>query len=172
MEIELTDKDRLLLANQYEILGLLQKDDVYTRMAETLRLGHKWLYSQYFESFSENLSDEMAEHVLDILELYSNLRGSYAELSDKTGIKEDSVQFKGFDGNRETDLLCFARSLIKHDTYVDVLGEKAKNSHMPTTELYTRMLDCWKDIGSPTYPLSKEDILKILAAQIHPDSRK
>jgi len=172
MNIELTNAERLLLANQYEILAALNKDDHYSVMAETLRQGHKWLYSQYFDSLSENLPDEKAEHVLAILALYSVLRDSYTELSDKGGVEEHAVQFKGFDGNNESDLLCFARSLIKHDRYSETLGKTARNSHSHTTDIYTRMLDCWDEMGRPDYPLSKEDIQKILAAQVHPDNRK
>lgn len=172
MEIELSDKDRFMLANQYEILACLTKEENYTLMAETLRAGHKWLYDQYFDYFSENLPEDKADHVLTILELYETMKLSYDNLDDKSGVDEKDLAFPGFDGNNEPELLSFARGLVKHDRYMQVLGAKPKNSHMQTTALYARMIKSWEDMGKPEYPLSKEAIQKILAAQIHPDYRK
>ena len=163
-DIKLTDAERMILANQYDILAVLRSDGDYERMAENLRNGHEWLYSQYFDYISENLSEEKAEHVIAILALYEDLRFSYDHLSDKSGIDEESVFFPGFDGNNESDLLSFARGLIKADRFIEVLGEKAKNSHTRTTETYKRMLSHWRALGEPKCPFSKEITQEILAA--------
>ena len=76
MKIELTDKERLFLANQHEILGHLNKDnsDYHFKLAEQLRDGHEWLYSQSFDNFSENLPDDAAELVLNILQIYEMIQ--------------------------------------------------------------------------------------------------
>ncbi len=169
--IKLTDTERLILANQYEILSALRDDEDYARMAETLRDGHEWLYSQYFDSLSPNLPSDKAEHVLTILGIYSDLRDSYNEISDKSGIEERLVKFPGFDGNNESDLLSFARALRKHDRFTETLGKDANNSHMPTTEMYRRMIERWRALGEPRFPYSKETILEILAARVHLDSK-
>ena len=171
-KLQLTDVERLLLANQYDILGLLKKDDGYTKMAENLRDGHKWIYEQHATQISENLPDEEAEHVLTILGIYSELRDSYKQLSDKSGIDEHSVMFPGFDGNNETELLHFARALSKNDNYAETIGKDARNSHMPTTDIYRRQIAEWKNLGSPRYPLSKEQVLQIIDARTHPSNRK
>lgn len=170
--IKLTDTERLILANQYEILSLLNKDENYALMAESLRDGYEWLYRQYFDHLSENLSPENAEHVLTILGIYSDMHDSYRDLPDKSGIEERHLHFPGFDGNNEAELLGFARSLRKHDRFVSTIGPTAKNSHMPTTEMYERMIQKWQELGKPRYPYSRTQITAILDAQIHPDSRK
>lgn len=169
--IELGDADRLILANQYEILAELKDDEHYALMAETLRAGHKWLYDQYFDSLSENLSDAETQHVLGILGIYGDLKSSYDDLADKSGIDANEVNFPGFDGNNECELLSFANSLIKHRRFEVTLGKAARNSHMPTTAIYSRMIEKWMELGQPRYPYSKEVIQKILAARIHPDNR-
>jgi len=169
--LELTDVERLLLANQYEILGLLKKDDGYVRMAENLRDGHKWIYEQHATRISENLSDAEAEHVLEILGIYSELRDSYNKLTDKSGIDEHLVVFPGFDGNNESELLSFSRALSQNGNYSETIGKDAKNSHMPTTGMYRRMIAEWKSMGQPRYPLSKAQIVQIVEARVHPDSR-
>ncbi len=44
--LKLTDVERVLLANQYEILAHIKNDPHYEKLASTLRDGHEWLYSQ------------------------------------------------------------------------------------------------------------------------------
>ncbi len=171
-KIKLTDVERLILANQYEILSKLNDDETYATWAETLRSGQEWLYSQYFDHLSPNLPEREAEHVLTILGIFSDLRDSYSQLSDKTGIDSSQVEFPGFDGNNESELLGFARALRKHDRFADIVGEHAKNSHMPTTEMYERMIERWRELGEPAYPYDKKTIEEILAARIHPSNRK
>jgi uncharacterized protein YfbU (UPF0304 family) len=166
--LALTDVERLLLANQYEILGLLKKDDDYSRMAENLRDGHKWLYEQQATQISENLLDADVDHVLSILAIYSDLRDSYNQLPDKLEVDEHLVEFPGFDGNSESELLHFSRALSEHGNYSETIGKDARNSHMPTTDMYRRMIAEWMRLGEPRYPLSKDQILNIVQARVHP----
>lgn len=166
--LKLTDVERLLLANQYDILGLLKKEDGYTKMAENLRDGHKWIYEQDATYISDNLPDDDANHVLTILGIYSDLRYSYKQLSDKSGIDEHALIFPGFDGNNEAELRHFAHALSKNGRYIETVGRDARNSHMPTTDMYRRQISEWKNLGSPKYPFSKEQVEKIIDARTHP----
>ena len=174
--IKLTDTERLLLANQYEILSLLTIDDEYVRedyarKAQTLRDGYERIYRQYFDGLSENLLQDKADHVLTILGIYSDMYASYRELPDKSGIEEDRLHFPGFDGNNESDLLGFAEALRKHDRFVETIGPSAKNSHIPTTEKYKKMIRKFEELGKPRYPYTREQIAAILDARIHPEQR-
>ena len=44
--MKFTDTERVILANQYEILGKLGDDQAYLDLAENLRYGHEWIYNQ------------------------------------------------------------------------------------------------------------------------------
>jgi uncharacterized protein len=169
--MKLTDTERLILANQYEILAVLKSDDSYARLAEQLRDGHEWLYQQSFDYFAPNMSQEKAEFVVTILGIYSEMRDSYEQLTDKSGIELHQVQFPGFDGNNEGDLLSFARALRQNERFIDTLPEHGKNSHMPTREMYGRIIAKWREMGEPHFPLTKEQILGLLDAKIHPANR-
>jgi uncharacterized protein YfbU (UPF0304 family) len=169
--IKLTDAERLILANQYEILSALQKDEDYARMAETLRDGHEWLYRQYFDSLSENLPDDKVTYVLRVLDIFRNMNNSYRELADKSGIDERDLAFRGFDGNNESDLLSFAEALRKDGRFTETIGPTAKNSHMPTTAICERMIDTWRELGEPNYPYTREQIVAIVEARTHPDRK-
>ena len=170
--LKLTDTERLILANQYEILAALKNDDSYARISEELRDGHAWLYQQHFDYFSSsNMREDDAEFVVTILGSYSDLRDSYEQLADKSGIEPHQVEFPGFDGNNEGELLSFARALRKSERFIDTLPEHGKNSHMPTRDIYGRMIAKWEELGKPHFPLSKEQIAALLSARTHPSNR-
>lgn len=171
--LQLSDLERLILANQYEILAHLKPDQGYEDVARELRDGHKWLYRQYLDNLiSPELPDESAEFVATILGIYRDLASSYRGLGDKSGIEERLVQFPGFDGNNESDLLHFTSALRKADRFTETIGDSARNSHMPMKDVYRRMIEEWERLGRPQYPYSEQTIQKILDARIHPESRK
>ena len=167
---ELTTTERLILANQYEILGILREDESCEKISSNLRDGHKWLYDQIFDYISPDLSDRQTKHVLDVLSMYELLKASYIESADKGEIKEDELEFPGFDGNNEAELRQFAKALLQDDRYVHVLGDSVKNSHMPTAEIYERMLSELQELKNDDL-LSATEIRKILNARIHPSAR-
>lgn len=167
----LSNTERLILANQFEILGHLKKDDSYLHLAEDLRDGHEWIYEQRLR-VSEIIPAEKVEYILIILGIYSDIRDSYNQLSDKSGIEEHLTTFPGFDGNNESEFLHFAQALSRNNNFSETIGKNARNSHMPTTEIYCRMISEWEKLGKPRFPLSKEQIQNILDARIHPSNRK
>ena len=165
MKIELTDKERLFLSNQHEILGYLNTDnsDYHFKLAEQLREGHEWLYSQSFDYFSENLPSEHAELVLDILQIYELIGDAYSRLSDTSGISDTQVKFPGFDGNNESEFMGFVDALEKDGRYVHVIQAGNRNSHSAKVHVYERMIAKWESFGKPM-PLTKEQLIEILEA--------
>lgn len=165
MKIELTDKERLFLSNQHEILGYLNTNnsDYHFKLAEQLRDGHEWLYSQSFDSFSENLPSEHAELVLDILQVYELIGDAYSRLSDTSGISDTQVKFPGFDGNNETEFMGFVDALEKSHRFTDVIQNGHRNSHSAKVHVYERMIAKWESLGKPM-PLTKAQLIEILEA--------
>ena len=109
---------------------------------------------------------------MKILGIYSDLRDSFAKLSETTGIDEHAVPFPGFDGNNESELLSFSHALTKNGLYTTTIGESGHNSHFPTTDMYRRIIVVWEALGKPTYPYSKATVEAILAGRIYPDDVK
>lgn len=163
MKIEITDKERLFLSKQHEILGHLDTDnsEYHFKLAEQLRDGHKWLYQQSFDSFCENLSDEDTNLVLDILRLYEVMNNSYKSLSDKKNISEDEVKFPGFDGNNESEFMGFVDALRNSNRYVSVIEAGHRNSHSQKVQKYGSMINKWKEFEQP-FNLSYEQLSEIL----------
>lgn len=167
-KIILTDTERLILSNQYEILAALKKDASYSCISKELLDGHEWLYQRHFDCLSANLPEEDTEFVLTIVSIYADLNASYKQLADKSGIEPHQVVFPGFDGNNESELLSFARALRKGGHFTNTLTKEGKNSHMPTRAIYGRMIAKWIELGEPKYPLSREQITELVAARVHP----
>jgi len=170
--LKLTDVERVLLANQYEILAYIKNDPHYEKLACTLRDGHEWLYSQDLDHISENLAADKAEHVIKILGIYGDMHASFEKLSNQDGIDAGSLSFPGFDGNNEADLYSFARALQANGKFEKTLGPNPRNSHHPTTEMYERMIEKHRELNKPNFPYSREQIIAILDAQTHPSNKR
>ncbi len=125
--MKLTDAERLILANQYEILSILKSDEFLKEISDNLRDGYEWIYSQNLH-ISPILSKQNVEHVIRILGIYGDMKASYEKLSDKSGIDESSLTFPGFDGNNEAELLAFAEALRKNHSFEITLGKESLNS--------------------------------------------
>lgn len=164
---DLTDTERLILANQYEILSKLDQNesDHFANLSRNLRDGYKWLYDQAFERVSPVLDSDSTALVLKILGIYGDMKSSYENLADKSGVDAHLVEWPGFDGNNEAELLGFTDALIAAGRFTNTLGEHAKNSHCPTIATYRRMIARWEQLGSPHYPYAKEQIQEILASR-------
>lgn len=104
MDLELSLKERLFLANQYNILAKLADDEYeangFKELSEIMSEGYSRYYSKAVEHFGEELTQEQCEFVIHVLELYRDLRWSWEERADiKANVEEREVLFQGFDLN-------------------------------------------------------------------------
>lgn len=167
--ISLSITERLILANQYEILSQLtnkpnDKYD-YTLLAEQLRNGHKWLYEPAYKNMKikKDLSDEDTNFVLDTLYLHDALLESYDQLLHlkETCLHEDDVSFKGFHREIEEHLAGFVHALKKANLFVGIIGAGQVISPRPMTNTYKQMLEKWEQLEK-IKRLSNEQILHII----------
>lgn len=152
--MKFTDTERVILANQYEILGKLGDEQAYLDLAENLRDGHAWIYNQKI-SVSPIFTEEQSDFVVSILDLYEVIQDSFNALSDKGSLTADRVKFPGFDGNNEGEYMRFFSALVENDQFAHVKANK--NSHMQKVSTYKNMLDKWESLGKG-YKLSLDDI--------------
>jgi uncharacterized protein YfbU (UPF0304 family) len=162
----LTKQERLILSNQFRILAKLDADetDGYNNMVRILERGYTREYSSITSRFSEELSLEACEEVVDILDMHRALSYAYIALPDKSGINADDVEFDGFDGNNEGEYLDYASFLINRLGYWQESRNAGDglNSHHSTLDRYRTMLRRWK-ASADHHNLTREDILRIIA---------
>jgi uncharacterized protein YfbU (UPF0304 family) len=169
MIMDLTLQERLLIANQLKMLEKLYPDeaDYYSKHRKAIENGYKLHYAWLVEHFSDEMTEEECREVLDILDMYRVLTFSYQKLKDKSGIDEQDIRFRGFDGNNETNQYSYVQYfVIDLERYNELRygGEYPNfNSHCLMTEKYRRMLSAWK-IHKDKFELNKKQIKEILEA--------
>jgi uncharacterized protein len=169
--MELTIKDRLIIANQLRILEALYPKEAadIARHRTAIERGYQLHYDWLVNSFEKELSEEQCREILEILDMYRALKFSYKELKDKRDINEEDLRFPGFDGNNEPAELgyvnYFVIDLERFNELRDTRALPVFNSHMPMLERYRRMLAIWKQDPMPgRFKLSRDRILAILGA--------
>lgn len=182
--MKLTNGERLItlmlceLYDKLDVRGEVDPDFLRTAIYTENEWSLAWKYPGIpFESGEE--PSELRE-VLDILEMWSFIETSYAELSeeDKASLlaKAHSFttapKFPGFDGNNEAGYISISSILIDQlDRFQDFRGRDL-NAHMPTIDIYNRMLAKFREVREGNWNLLEVDELgSVLAERIHPDNR-
>lgn len=172
--MDLNEKERLILYNQYEILKLLNEDKYEKRQCEInqkiLVQGFKNQYQELINGFEEEVSETVSQFVWDVLNLHRRLLFSYHALSDEEKHKIDvrSIKYNGFDGNEEGEYYSFANFILKDLRLFEEIYDEGKaelNSHSNMLDTYEAMVDEWKATGKKSYDnLNAEEIKKIMTA--------
>ena len=162
--MDLSKKDRLILFNQYRILEKLYPDEEKDcQLAQKILLdGYELEYDGLVEMMGD-VSREVCNEVLDILQMFRSLYFSYEKLDDKLGIDEYDVKFQGFDGNEEGQYYSYAEFFILDKRRYEEFSNCEINSHCNKLPQYRDMLNVWRQFKRYSSDLTKEQILKTLS---------
>lgn len=165
---------RMVLANQYRILSFLdvEQRDHWERAVEKAIEG--WPVDdlpdvEIMRSYLRDaLTREDQHFVLDALNVFELLQDG-EKLGMKPKIEFGFTAFPGFDGNNETKLMAYARHAVEVEQRFESVKRSNQdfNSHMPTVELYQRMISAWERRGRPLH-ISEELFDALVEAQPHP----
>jgi hypothetical protein len=154
----LTKTERIILANQYQILALLDKKNAtdYDGIREALEDNYPLAYEGFFDRFSDGLTLDECGFVNEVLAMFDALQRT----------KVAGTQFPGFDGNNETMFMAYARYIRKREGRFDYLevGSADLNSHFPSVDGYRRMLAAWERHGK-SYELTADQAKEILESR-------
>jgi uncharacterized protein YfbU (UPF0304 family) len=165
----MTNLERLILANQFQILAVIRKDDEYLKLAKVAERGFTGQYDLLFAGLSREVAPNICDEVADILDMYRALTHGYEALPDKGIIPQERTTFYGFDANNEGEHLAYARFLIEDLGYWKESSGAGDglNSHCPTLDRYRRMVVRWKESAN-IRELSAADLLRITDRQPAP----
>lgn len=148
--MDLSIKDRLVIANQLKILEKLYPEEAkdYANHRKAIEQGYKLHYPWLTEWFDEEMSVAESREVLDILAMYRAITFSYKKAEDKEGLDESKIKFHGFDGNDEGKQFGYALYFIVDlGRYTELTGGAEYpdlNSHgWPSLENYRERLGIW-----------------------------
>ncbi len=142
----MTKLERLFLYNQYDILEKLDSDNGidYKRYKDILLYGYESEY-YIFTNFFSDVSTDICNEVINILNMFRTLYFSYKELENKEDIEEYKVTFQGFDGNEELEHYGFAKWYISDGNFQEFSGVDM-NSHYNKLNYYRNMLSKYNQI--------------------------
>lgn len=183
--MKITDGEKLILlmlSEIYDKLGIdgeIQPDFIRSAIFSNNTWSIPWKYVGI--PFEEQNTPEIVGEVLDILEMWSVIETSYAQLSpEQQGWVEKEAEpfganpkFPGFDGNNETEYMGTASFLVNELDRFEEFKGRSFNSHFPSIEAYRRMLSVFGPIyrDSGFGQLSPQDIVDILKERVHPENR-
>lgn len=166
--ITLTKAERLILANQYTIMAMIDPERAkdYEKSREAVTSGYAAAIEDLFGWIFDGLPASECSLVINSMSVYDALQRSYKadpKKAEAAGIKKGGVSFPGFDGNNETEYMAYARHVRNYEhrfTYLDT--EDDCNSHMPMIGRYRAMIDVWKSQLGGSYDLSADQMKKLL----------
>lgn len=149
---DLSLKDRLMLANQYRILELLDQEHAgqHAMHRQVLTGAMETHYVTLLDDFSNDLNIDVSREVMDILAMFSRLHLSHDHLGGVASVDAQEIEFSGFHPELESEMLSFAqfyvRKLGRHQ-WLSEVGDGALESAVPMLDIYRRMLVTCKSIG-------------------------
>jgi uncharacterized protein YfbU (UPF0304 family) len=127
--------------------------------------------------YEEEVSPDESRLIIYAMDMYRALQRSYDRLDDKdkAAIREESLDFPGFDGNHETKFLTYSQFVVeKERKFQDLRFAKDPgagdvsaalldryNSHRPMVDIYRKRVGYWNPLPDRS-ELPKEQILAIL----------
>ncbi len=169
---------RMVLANQYRMLALLDEDaaDHWTKAVDMALEG--WPIESLpdvdmMRSYMQDaLTREDQQFVLDALNVFELVQDGI-KAGFEPSREHATILFPGFDGNNEGKLMSYARHVVEGERRFEYVERSSKdfNSHMPTVELYQRMISAWERRGR-AFRIDKDLFAALLDAQVHPSRRQ
>ena len=147
---ELTLAERLILANQYEILIALNADDQVG--IETLQKRRRIVvdgYENHYEELTRHFNFLPAAKSKFVREVLHVNRLVFNALKDKGDVR-NRLPFIGFDGNDEWEYLAYAQWQINDCGKWEEARDRAINTHIATLPRYREMLERWHELGKPS----------------------
>jgi uncharacterized protein YfbU (UPF0304 family) len=172
--MKLTKKERAMFINQFEILELLDPENLeeYKGKIKILSCGYERYYEDaLYDVLWDKIPGKITSFVVKVLDFYRSLE-SYKNRHVNENILEghEFGHFIGFDGNEEPEYYRFANYLIfekkyyiEQKKYSEITGEF--NSHHSTIDTYKKLLLTWKLLGKPSLDDREiiEEIFKSIA---------
>ncbi|HEU6437772.1 MAG TPA: YfbU family protein [Nitratidesulfovibrio sp.] len=176
--MKLSKIERQILVNQFTILEQLipNEQEHYRRCKEVFQNGYTLDYERHM-SVSDETDEYTCRFVRRALSMFDDIQRVFGR-DEALAEREPGALFNGFDGNNEPAHLGYLRFFCGDESmprYTDLRCTSPRdwNSHMPTLDVYARMLRVYdkyaNEYGAPD--LTQEQAREIIAARIHPDSR-
>jgi uncharacterized protein YfbU (UPF0304 family) len=179
--VELNKLERYYLSNQLRILEALYPNeaDELAVQREAVEQGYSLVYDLGMDHIldgNDAMTTEESKEVWDVMDMFLSIDRTIQDLDLKALHEEHSTRFRGYDGNNERKFMGFAAFTLERLGRFTHLPLKEKlyfNSHMPTRQIYVRMLIEWRKIDYQNrFPMSEDDLMRVLNSAKYPENSK
>lgn len=172
--MELRPADKLIILMLTEIYDHLkvqgETDTAFLRNA--IFGGHNWALDWQLPGITQTVTtpETVVRRTVDLLDMYDMLERSFEALptEGRTGIEDWAIQFRGFDGNNESDHMSVARFLVEQMDRFTRFAGRDFNSHAPVLEIAERMYAVYEplrpSLGTRGAPRLTADELRSISA--------
>ncbi|HCE9325935.1 TPA: YfbU family protein [Pseudomonas aeruginosa] len=181
--MKLTDGEKLITLMLCELYDRLQVnaeiDPDFLRTA--IYTGNEWSLAWKYPGipFEDQKDPEQLKEILDILDMWEHIEISHEKLSshEKEELEKQPFgkdpKFFGFDGNNEAEYIGITSILLNELDRFQRFKDRELNAHMPTLEIYNRMLPTYHARRKQGWNLlDLKDLSEILGKIVHPENRK
>jgi uncharacterized protein YfbU (UPF0304 family) len=179
--VELNKLERYYLSNQLRILEALYPNeaDELAVQREAVEQGYSLVYDLGMDHIldgNDAMTTEESKEVWDVMDMFLSIDRTIQDLDLKALHEEHSTRFRGYDGNNESKFMGFAAFTLERLGRFTHLPLKEKlyfNSHMPTRQIYARMLIEWRKIDYQNrFPMREDDLMRVLNSAKYPENSK
>ena len=173
--MKLTNPEKLIinmLAKLHENAGI--EVDTAKFIQEAIYMDQTWALSWQLSGIVGDDTGEPPAHVrpiMDIFDMWSFIEASIkkldpVELADVRSKVGGAMQFIGYDGNNETELMATASFIVNDMGRFSEFAGRDMNSHMPTFGRYMSMYEVFEpmrsSLGYDSF-LSKANLIELLS---------
>lgn len=179
--MELSKLERYFLSNQLRILEALYPDeaDELAVQREAVEQGYSFVYNMgmdYILDGTDSMTSEESKEVWAVMDMFLSIDKTIQDLGLEHLHGKYFTRFMGYDGNNETKFMGFAAYTVerlRRFTHLPLKEELYFNSHIPTRQIYDRMLNEWRKIEyQHRFPMREEDLMKVLEAAVYSENRE
>jgi uncharacterized protein YfbU (UPF0304 family) len=165
MPIKLTEAERLILRNQYEILSRLAKNgeekEQFGQALEIVEWGYELNYDDLAPEVGEEIEADECLFVIDVLGMYEKIDSALENLAvDAPARHEYWAKFRGFN---ESKYARYAKFLISRQGRFPGFKDASLNCKHGTVGKYQTMIVTFEGLRSRKRfePLSEEDLVQL-----------
>lgn len=172
--------DRYVISNQLRIMEVLIPTDAgeLSTQREIFEKGYELLYEegmQHIYPDGDIMTSADCLEVWNTMDMFDGIDRSLPVLKEGDLEPGYLTKFLGYDGNNEGGFMAFAEFTVerlRRFTYLKLEKPDYWNSHMTTRPIYGRMLAVWEKFTvKDRFNMSRDQLLSVLKACIHPDHR-
>ena len=165
---KLTFTERLILANQFKILSIIDEDNSegHKYSEDIVTHGYEGFYDELYTGIYDPIPAEICTETSDILDMYRGIETGIASLKEeeKKGLDLEKIEFKGFDANNDRHY-GFMKFLVDRGGRYDEYKGKYINSHtMSSIDKYRRMFNVFKTFGEFRHRMTADHLRKLIGS--------